>query len=187
MIQIVLRILLVSIPIIIAGILISQKPRPSQPPPPSPPPRPSKPKNCSDVGEFGIDQDCCTGLSYNPGASCAYNFNCIGKSPDIMVKQDPYLKHNSGKQCINDKNCIVTSNGLGGFICVDKKYTIGGIGINGTVDRLPSRAEKQQCYKSIKPFEFPGKSEGCTTEGDRPVYICCNAATECCTPNVDKN
>lgn len=60
------------------------------------------------------------------------------------------------------------------------------IGINGTVDRPPNRAEKQQCYKSIKPFEFPGKSEGCTTEGDRPIYICCNAATECCTSNVDK-
>ena len=103
----------------------------------------------------------------------------------MMVKQDPCLKNNSGKKCINDEKCIVTSNGWGGFICVDKKYAIGGIGINGKVDRPPSTAEKQQCYKSIKPFEFLGKSEGCTTEGDRPVYICCDAARECCTLNID--
>ena len=209
-IWIVLGILVVSIPIIITGIIIliiiNNKQKPSSPPssPPSPPPSPQSPKpsppssppkppkpdiKCSDVGEYGINQNCCTGLSYNAspaGASCAYNFNCIGKTPDTMLKQDQCLTHNSGKQCNKDKKCIVTSNGWGGFICVDKKYASGGIGINGKVDEFPTWTEKQQCYNSIKPFEFPGKSEGCTTDGDRPVYICCDAARDCCTPSVDK-
>jgi len=96
----------------------------SKPPPTPPSPPPTPDINCWDVGEAGIGKNCCRGLSYNParaGASCAYNFNCIENNPAMMLKQDKCLRHNSGMKCNADKNCIVTSNGLAGFICVDKK------------------------------------------------------------------
>ena len=130
-----------------------------------------------------IKKPCCKGLAKNYKNGCGTKFDC-SRSIEKMKDDDECLTRKSGAECLKDNECVVQGLGLktsgepSSYICINKRYGLGGIGVDGD-----DKYYDDCLLKKLSKVQFKGRLEGCSpADGVKSGGV---AITKCCTPDVD--